>query len=514
MIKMKKRRIDRLSRIAVAWLMVMAVFLTASVTVMADGETDGRTPEYTSFEELNGKTISMLTGAPFEPLISSKVPDVKEYTYYSSPSEMLLALRTGKTDAFLNNTAIADLYVNQNDDIVCFPEPLKLAQFGFGFSKKYKKLSEWQKAFAEIPTDDLDAAWKKWTSADETKKSLPKQTWKGKAGKVRVAVGDSMQPASYINAAGDVLGFEPEIILMIAEKLDYKVEFIPMEFAALIASVESGKADFCAGSLIITEERQKVLNFLPYYDTAFVLVVRAKKTSGESYSVFGGLIDKLRDALITDGRYRLILSGMGTTVLISLSSGLLGLFLAYVMASLKRMRKRWLSRLIAAYCRLIAGLPVVVILMLLYYVVFASSDISSTLVAVIGFTLIFAPKAYALISNAVDAIDRGQLEGALALGYTEKKAYRRIILPQARKIYFPLLKAQFSLLIKETSVVGYIAVIDLTRAGDIIRGHTLEAFIPLLLIALIYFFLTWGMAAVVEAGSRTVDKIIEGRTDK
>ena len=68
-----------------------------------------------------------------------------------------------------------------------------------------------------------------------------------------------MQPAAYINAAGDVLGFEPEILLMIAKKLDYKVEFIPMEFAALIASVESGKADVCAGSLIITEERCNIL---------------------------------------------------------------------------------------------------------------------------------------------------------------------------------------------------------------------------------------------------------------
>ena len=498
-----------------AWLVLAVLFLTASVTVMAEGEAaDGRTPEYASFEELNGKTISMLTGAPFESLISSKVPDVKEYTYYTSPSELLMALRTGKTDAFLNNTAIADLYVNQYDDVARFPEPLKEAVFGCGFSKNYKNLSEWESALAEIPADDIEAVWNKWTSADESGKVMPKQTWKGKAGKIRVAVGDSMQPAAYINAAGDVLGFEPEILLMIAEKLDYKVEFIPMEFAALIASVESGKADVCAGSLIITEERQKVLNFLPYHETAFVLIVCAENSSGEGYSLFGGITDKLRDTLITDGRYRLILSGMGTTVLVSLLSGVLGLLAAFGMVSLNRMKRRWISRLIAAYCRVIAGLPVVVILMLLYYVVFASSDISSTLVAVIGFTIIFAPKAYALISNAVDAIDRGQMEGALALGYTEKRAFRRIILPQARKIYFPLLKTQFSLLIKETSVVGYITVTDLTWAGDIIRGHTLEAFVPLLLIALIYFFLTWGMATAIEAGSRTVEKYMERKTDK
>ena len=119
---------------------------------------------------------------------------------------------------------------------------------------------------------------------------------------------------------------------------------------------------------------------------------------------------------------------MGTTVLISLLSGVLGLLAAFGMVSLKRMKRRWVSRLIAVYCRVIAGLPVVVILMLLYYVVFGSSAVSSTLVAVIGFTVIFAPKAYALIANAVDAIDRGQMEGALALGYTEKRAFRRMTL--------------------------------------------------------------------------------------
>ena len=110
---------------------------------------------------------------------------MKEYTYYTSPSELLMALRTGKTDAFLNNTAIADLYVNQYDDVALFPEPLKEAVFGCGFSKNYKNLPEWERALAEIPADDIEAVWNKWTSADESKKIMPKQTWKGKAGKRR-----------------------------------------------------------------------------------------------------------------------------------------------------------------------------------------------------------------------------------------------------------------------------------------------------------------------------------------
>lgn len=509
MIHTLKRRIYSVTAVFMA-LVAAAAF---ALPVFAGSAGADRKPEFSSFEELNGRTISMLTGAPFEGLISSKVPDVREYTYYASPTEMLLALRTGKTDAFLNNTMIGDLYINKNRDITYLPEMLKEAEFGFGFSKKYKKLSEWKKALAGISDEEIQAIWDKWTGADDSKKTMPKQDWKGKAGKVRVAIGDSMQPACYINADGDVLGMEAEIILKMAKELDYKVEFMPMEFAALIASVESGKADFCCGSIIITEERKKALHFLPYTETAFALIIRTESEDG-AVEPSGGLIDRLRDTLITDGRYKLILSGLGTTLFVSVGSGLIGLLLAFGLVSLKRKNNQIINRLLAIYCRLVAGLPVVVILMLLYYGAFGSSDISPIWVALLGFILIFTPKAYALIANAVDTVDGGQLEAALALGYSDKLAYRRVILPQARKIYFPLLKTQFSLLVKETSVVGYIAAVDLTRAGDIIRGHTLDAFLPVLIIAVIYFFLTWFIAAAIEAGTRLINRMAERREAK
>ena len=279
-----------------------------------------------------------------------------------------------------------------------------------------------------------------------------------------------------------------------------------MEFSALIASVESGKADMCAGSLIITDERKKALDFIPYYDTAFVLIVRSAEGAENGYSIFGNALQKLKDTLITDGRYKIILYGLGTTVIISLSSGVIGLLLAFFMASLKRKNKKAINAVLSGYCRLIAGLPVVVILMILYYVVFGSSNLSGTVISIVGFSIIFAPKAYSLITSAVEAIDKGQLEGALALGYTEKQAYRKVILPQARKIYFPLLKTQFALLVKETSVVGYIAVADLTRAGDIIRGYTLEAFFPLLTVAVIYFMLTWLITVAIDFGNSVLSR--------
>lgn len=491
----------RIIALLTAVLIFSAVFMLPS---NAAEEQNKPKPEFKSFDELNGKTISMLTGAPFEDLISSKVPDLKEFSYYANASELVMALKTKKTDAGLLNTMIVDMFVNKDSDLAMFPEPLKEAQFGIGFSKSYDDIDIWQNAFDSIDLNVIDEVWDKWTGADDSVKIMPEVDWEGKNGTVRVAVGDSMQPACYVGSDGQVLGLEAEIILLMARQLDYKVEFLPMEFSSLIASVESGKADMCAGSLIITDERKKALNFVAYYDTAFVFIVRSEEGAANGYGIFGDFTDKLKDALITDGRYKLILSGLGTTIVISVVSGMIGLLMAFGMEALKRKNKKPIDVFLSVYCRLVAGLPVVVILMILYYVVFASSELPGTFVAIVGFSIIFAPKAYALITNAVDAIDKGQLEGALALGYTEKMAYRRVILPQARRIYFPLLKTQFALLVKETSVVGYIAVVDLTRSGDIIRGHTLEAFFPLLIVAVIYFLLTWLITVVIDAGNTII----------
>ena len=107
--------------------------------------------------------------------------------------------------------------------------------------------------------------------------------------------------------------------------------------------------------------------------------------------------------------------------------------------------------------------------------------------------------------SAVNAVDKGQLEAALALGYTEKRAYRRVILPQAKKIYFPLLRNQFVLLLKETSVVGFISAMDLTHAGDVIRGRTLEAFFPLMTIAIVYFLMIWLFTFLINKGNKLLE---------
>ena len=482
---------------------VVFLCLLESVTVCASSAQE-RKPEVSTFDELSGKTISMLTGAPFEELISSKVPDVKEFTYYSTSADMALALTSGKTDAFLQNTAVGELFVNRNASLALFPEPLKEAEFGIAFSKGSKERSKWQAAYDKVCAGVIDELWEKWTGLDDSVKNLPVQDWEGKNGTIRVAACDSLEPMSYLNGDGELKGMEIELILMMAKELDYKVRFASMEFSGILAAVESGKADMCCGSLIITDQRREVVDFIPHHDTAFILLVRSAE-SEEAKGFFESLCESFNRTFIVENRWTLMLTGLCNTLIITVASGISGLVLGFLLTSLKRKNNKLINALISVYNTIVAGLPAVVILMLLFYVVFAKSDISPVIVSIIGLTLIFASKAYSVIINAVNSIDKGQLEAALALGYTEKKAYHRVILPQAKKIYFPLLRNQFVLLLKETSVVGFISAMDLTHAGDVIRGRTLEAFFPLISIAIVYFILVWLFTFLIDRGNKLLE---------
>ncbi|MBQ3328699.1 MAG: ABC transporter permease subunit, partial [Eggerthellaceae bacterium] len=130
-----------------------------------------------------------------------------------------------------------------------------------------------------------------------------------------------------------------------------------------------------------------------------------------------------------------------------------------------------------------------VLLMILYYVVFSEVNIPGIAVSVIAFTLIFAASVFNMLKAGVAAVGTGQLEAAYSLGYTERKAFFKIILPQVLRHAMPAYKTSIKSLIKATAVVGYVAVQDLTKMGDIVRSRTYEAFFPLIAVAVIYFIL-------------------------
>lgn len=449
-------------------------------------------PEFTEFSDLSGKTVSMLTGAPFEELVKSKNPEVGEFTFFNSMPDMIQALKTKKTDAFLTNNAVGQLVLNRNPEIVLFPQSLQDGEFGIAFSKGDSRRDEWQAAFNEIPQSDIQAAWDKWTGEDESIKVLPEQDWEGSNGTVNVAACDTLEPMSYMGGDGKLRGFDLEVILMVAKKLDVKVEFTGMEFSAILAAVQSGKADMGAGSIIITEERAQSVDFLEYYPAAFVLLVRSvtySDTAVEENTVINSIKESFNKTFIREGRWKLFVQGIGITMIITLSAILLGTTLGFTVFMICR-NGNPVANTITRFCLwLVQGMPMVVLLMILYYIVFGNISINGITVAVIGFTLTFGAAVYGLLKIGVGTIDNGQYEAAYALGYSNQMTFFKIILPQALPHVLPAYKGEIVGLIKATAIVGYIAVQDLTKMGDIVRSRTYEAFFPLIAITIIYFVL-------------------------
>ena len=206
---------------------------------------------------------------------------------------------------------------------------------------------------------------------------------------------------------------------------------------------------------------------------------------------------------VQGNRWRYLVNGLGTTLLITLLACLLGIAIGVVIAMVRSTydktaegaRKTLGRRLFGianGFCRVyltvLRGTPVVVQLMIIYFVIFASSD-NGTLVAALAFGLNSGAYVAEIVRGGIMAIDNGQFEAVRSLGFNYVQTMRFIVIPQVIKNVLPSLANEFIALLKETSVAGYVAVADLTKGADIIRSRTYSPFMPLIAIALIYLAL-------------------------
>lgn len=215
-----------------------------------------------------------------------------------------------------------------------------------------------------------------------------------------------------------------------------------------------------------------------------------------------GIIEQFNNSLIVDNRYKYIISGLGNTIVMALFAVFIGLIFGLLIALIRNnyennKRLPLLNTLCKGYVAIIRGTPVLLQLMIIYYVIFASVNINVVLVGIIAFGLNSAAYVSEIIRAGLDSIDKGQMDGGRALGFNYHETMRYIILPQALKNVMPALCNEFITLLKETSVAGYIGIIELTKAGDIIASRTYNYFFPLILTALIYLILTLGLSKIV-----------------
>jgi len=203
--------------------------------------------------------------------------------------------------------------------------------------------------------------------------------------------------------------------------------------------------------------------------------------------------------LIVEDRYRMILDGLQVTLIITLFAALLGTLLGGLVCWMRMSRRAWLRQTAKVYIDLMRGTPVLVLLMLMYYVVMAPLDTTGIVVAIITFAMNTAAYISEMLRTTIQSIDRGQTEAGLALGFTQRQTFFRIVLPQVVKAVMPVYQGEVISLLKGTSIVGYIAVADMTRASDLIRSRTFDAFFPLILTAVIYFVAAWLIGLLLQS---------------
>lgn len=215
------------------------------------------------------------------------------------------------------------------------------------------------------------------------------------------------------------------------------------------------------------------------------------------------MADKFYQNFIEDNRYMYLVNGLKTTLTVTLFAVLIGIALGFLVAIIRstynKTGKLKLGNLICnIYLTVIRGTPVVLQLMIIYYVVFASAKVSKTLVAVLAFGINSGAYVAEIIRGGIESIDSGQMEAGRSLGFGYVQTMRYIILPQVFRNVLPSLANEFIVLLKETSVAGYIALEDLTKGGDIIRSRTFEAMLPLFAVAIIYLILVMIFTKLVQ----------------
>ena len=218
--------------------------------------------------------------------------------------------------------------------------------------------------------------------------------------------------------------------------------------------------------------------------------------------------DTFYKCFIREDRYKLLLSGVGVTIKVSLLAVVIGIIIGMVIAICNLSKNKLLKLLGGIYTDVIRGTPSVTQLMIIYFVIFASVHLDKWIIAAIAFGINSGAYVSEIIRAGILSIDKGQTEAGRSLGLNAFQTMSRIVIPQAIKNIFPALCNEFIVLIKETAIVGYVGLMDIQKAGDFIKSATFIAFMPLIGTAVIYYVLIKILTLVlnrIEAALRKAD---------
>ena len=484
-----------------AWKVLTAIVAALFVLFACQkDETETKKTEFHSLEDFKGYKACVVAGSVQDISISEVIPE-KDILRISSLAEDFASVQSGTADfAAFDTICLIGVDLQQRGlEMALAMEDFKSMAAAFRFEDK-QLCSQFNTFLSEIKANGIyDSIIKRWTSGDIEKATMPKIDMPKTGTPIRVGTMGSDFPATFIKD-GKWAGFETELIYRFAQYINRPVELYDYEFGALIAALNTKKVDAIFATMCVTEERAKSVLFSdPYYFTRTVIIKRTDNAVAQTKVSFGEkLKTSFRRNLIEEDRWKLIAEGLGETLFISVFAILLGIIVGALICAMRMSRSKVLRGTAIAYVEIMRGVPILVFLMIMFYIVFATSRVTATWVAIFAFALNFGAYVSEMFRTGIEGVDKGQIEAGRAMGFSSYGTFVNFVMPQALKSIFPVFKGEAVSLIKNTSVVGYIAIQDLTKASDLIRSRTFDAFFPLIVITIIYFLLAWLLGLLLE----------------
>ncbi len=485
---------------------MLAVSPVWSADSAAESSQQGSRKGIACFEDLRGRVLAVPSSTVQDIYVEEHYPDIK-LDRFDTEADMMLSLQQEKCDGAIMDDVICYALVRKTEGVTILPDsPVPPCQMGVVFGKHNAELCKQFNAFiAQLKASgELQQIMERWIKHFDTAEmpNLPLPT-QGKP--IRVAMEPCTEPIVFIKNE-KIAGFDAELVQRFSVYINRPVEIVEMEYDSLIASTTTGKADMAASGILITEERaESVLFSDPYYDSHSRVAVLTKNADAsivsdnagvQSLGIWGTIKRSFVRNIIEERRYMLLWDGLKVTVYISFFSALLGTILGALICYMRMSNCKICSTIAKVYIDVMRGTPVLVLLMMMCYVAFTQFD--NTPVAIITFAMNFAAYVSEMFRTSISSIDKGQTEAGIALGFSPVRTFCHIVLPQAVRRVLPVYKGELISLIKNTSIVGYVAVADLTRASYIIRGRTFDPFFPLLMVALMYFLIAWLFTYILD----------------
>ena len=455
--------------------------------------------ELNSEADLAGLRVACSTGSCYDMELSARSDILVQR--YNADSDLLQALLNGKADVAVTDEVVYNAQVQKESGIKIALVGKQEFPTGFMFNKADAELAQTLSAVQRRMVEDgsmqslLDFWLTDRYSQEKTYTHIPDD---GTGAPLRVAACTMTAPLSF-QIEGEWYGLEIDILRQLGKELNRPLDIRFYDTSTGILSIRSGLADVVCGCIFITPERELEYVFSePYHSYHPGYFVIDREASRQREGLVPEFKQSIKRNLIAENRWKYITQGLWETLKISVLAILLGSVLGIGLYAMARSRRRGVRSVAQAYSGLLAGIPELVLLLVMFYVVFPKTGLPSDVVAIITFALYFASGASDIYKTSLDAIPKGQTEAGLALGFTRAQTFFHIVLPQAMRRGLPLYKGQCVSLLKGTSIVGYIAIHDLTRAGDIIRSRTFDAVIPLLVVTVIYFVLVWLIGLLLQ----------------